>query len=85
MDTRKDDPTDRKEAAHRDGNEGEGNRTADRRYRERTEQFVEEHDTQKLGRDAIPHDEREARELKDAERAGKSRAREFDPEAEREG
>jgi hypothetical protein len=60
--------------------QGEGDKESDRKYRERTEQFLKS----KKGRDAIEHagdlSEEEARRLRKAEQKGKSRAKDEDPQ-----
>lgn len=60
-------------------NEGEGNRTAARRYNEAAAK------TAKKGErpDATPHSDDERREMEQAEREGRSRAKEIDPAVER--
>ena len=61
-------------------NQGEGDKESDRKYRERTEQFVQS----KRGKKEIEHagdlSEAEARKLRKAEQAGKSRAKDEDPQ-----
>jgi len=61
---------------------GEGNRSADRRYREATQRYVADgkvaHAADEARRAVDDEDERE--ELEAAERAGRSRAKEHDPE-----
>ncbi len=63
----------------RERNEGEGNKTADRRFRESSRKFVDS----ARGRERIEHagdlTEEEAAGGERAERAGKARAREFGP------
>lgn len=57
-------------------NEGEGNRTADREYRKAATEHAKSHDIQREGRDASKAlDESVAEELREAEREGKSRAK----------
>ena len=58
---------------------GEGDYEATRRYRKRTEEFLESHDVEKAAHDAAPADAEEAEELESAEEAGKSRAKGEDP------
>lgn len=61
-------------------NEGEGNRTADRNYREGVKQHLETHDVEaeaEEARDAVEGEE--GRSLKKAEEAAKRRAKEFEP------
>ncbi len=55
--------------------QGEGNYTAARRHRESAEAFVESGRVEPAARDAAPHDSAEAREMQDAEAAGRSHAR----------
>ena len=61
-------------------NEGEGNKTADRNYREATQEFVES----ERGREEIEKvgavDEREQRDIERAEQEAKRHAKEHDPE-----
>jgi len=57
------------------GQYGEGNYEATRRYNEGLKEHVQNHDIEKEARDAAPKSDREAKEMEDAERAGKSRAR----------
>lgn len=57
-------------------NQGEGNRTADREYRERTKEFIESDkvaDAAQKAKEAIEGDEKEG--LKAAEKTGKKHAR----------
>ena len=61
-------------------NEGEGNKTADRNYREATQKFVES----ERGRDEIERagdvDSDEQRDIERAEQEAKRHAKEHDPE-----
>jgi hypothetical protein len=61
-------------------NEGEGNKSADRNYREATQKFVES----ERGREAIDKagdvDQREQQEIEHAEEQAKRRAKEHDPQ-----
>jgi hypothetical protein len=61
-------------------NEGEGNKTADRNYREATQKFVES----ERGRDEMKKagkvDEREQRDIERAEEEAKRHAKEHDPQ-----
>ena len=61
------------------GNEGEGNKTADRNYREATREFVNSDRGQREIRQAGDVDERKEREIERAESDAKARAREHDP------
>jgi hypothetical protein len=54
---------------------GEGNYAATRQYNEGMKEHVEHHDIEKEARDAAPRSDAEAREMEDAERAGRSRAK----------
>lgn len=60
-------------------NEGEGNRSADRNYREATRNFVES----ERGKDAIEKagevNAQEEKDIRSAEEKAKSRAKEHDP------
>ncbi len=58
-----------------DGLQGEGNYDAARRHRESTEKFVKSGAVEPAARDAAPHSIDEAREMRDAEEAGKSHAK----------
>jgi hypothetical protein len=62
---------------------GEGNYTASRHYNEGAKQFAESGKVEQAARDAAPHNEQEAREMRDAEKAGKARMKEEDPEIDR--
>lgn len=59
--------------------QGEGDYEATRRYRKRTEEFLENNDVEKAAERAAPEDAAEAEELAAAEEAGKSRAKAEDP------
>ena len=61
-------------------NEGEGNRTADRHYRDATTRFVNSERGQREIRSAGDVDDREEGEIERAEAEAKSRAREHDPQ-----
>jgi hypothetical protein len=54
---------------------GEGNYKAARQYNEGLKDHVEHHDIEKEARAAAPKSEAEAKEMEDAERIGRSRAR----------
>ena len=59
--------------------QGEGDYEATRRYRKRTEEFLENNDVEKAAIRAEPETTAEARELEAAEQEGKSRAKGEDP------
>ena len=59
--------------------QGEGDYEATRRYRKRTEEFLENNDVEEAASRAAPEDAEEADELESAEQAGKSRAKGEDP------
>lgn len=59
--------------------QGEGDYEAARNYRRKLEDHVENHDVDKEARDAAPKNADEAAEMKHAEAAGKSQAKELDP------
>lgn len=58
-----------------DGLQGEGNYDAARRHRESAEKFVKSGAVEPAAREAAPHNIDEAREMRDAEQAGKSHAK----------
>ena len=58
-----------------DGLQGEGNYDAARRHRESAEKFVKSGAVEPAAREAAPHTIDEAREMRDAEQAGKSHAK----------
>jgi len=62
-------------------NEGEGNRSATRKYNSRTRKFVESGQVEAASRDAAAalDDPKEANALRQAERAGKARSHGEDP------
>jgi hypothetical protein len=51
-----------------------GDYAADRRYRERTDRLPEREDVEEIARAAVPHSEEEAREMREAEKEGRSHA-----------
>jgi hypothetical protein len=55
--------------------EGEGSYTGTKDYNKRTKKFVDSGKVQDAANDAAPKSEQEARELEDAERAGKKPAK----------
>jgi hypothetical protein len=55
--------------------QGEGDYEATRRYRERTEAFIANHDVGKLARQAAPTSKTEAQALQGAEATGRARAK----------
>ena len=59
--------------------QGEGDYEATRRYRKRTEEFLENNDVEKAAVRAAPETEAEEAELEAAEEAGKKRAKGEDP------
>ena len=59
--------------------QGEGDYEATRRYRKRTDQFLENNDVEKAALRAAPATSREAEDMKAAEAAGKRRAKGEDP------
>lgn len=68
-----------------EGNQGEGNREADRHYREATRDFVESGRVEDAARRAKPESSDEADELRRADEAGRARAKEEDPAVKRGG
>ena len=71
--------SDRKPGETPDKVQGEGNYEAARRYNEAAREHAKSADFEEEARDAQPTDEREERELQDAEDAGRARALEEDP------
>jgi hypothetical protein len=59
--------------------QGEGDYEATRRYRQRTEEFLENHDVEQVAEDAKPATGEEAKELEAAEAEAKRRAKGEDP------
>ena len=57
------------------GQYGEGNYKATRQYNEGLKEHVQNHDIEKEARDAAPKSPAEAKEMEDAERIAKGRAR----------
>lgn len=57
------------------GVQGEGDYRSARRHRRDVEEFVAENDIEELARDAAPRSEAERREMLEAERKGRSRAK----------
>ena len=55
--------------------QGEGDYRSARRYRRDVEEFVAQNDIEELARDAAPASEAEHREMLEAERKGRARAR----------
>lgn len=62
------------------GIQGEGDKESDRKYRERTQQFVESERGKAAIEEAGNLSEEEAQRLREAEEKGKSRAKEEDPQ-----
>jgi hypothetical protein len=61
-------------------NEGEGNKSADRNYREATQKFVESERGREEIKKAGKVDEREQRDIERAEEEAKRHAKEHDPQ-----
>jgi hypothetical protein len=59
--------------------QGEGDYEANRRYRRRTEKFIENNDVEEAAERAAPETSAEARDMEAAEAEGKSRAKDEDP------
>jgi hypothetical protein len=64
----------------RDGNQGEGNREADRQFRESQTKFVQSEQGQKKIAEAGNVSEEEANELREAEQKAKEHAKGEDPQ-----
>jgi len=67
-------------ASHGDKQYGEGNYAASRDYNQRTKDFVESGRVDEAAKKAAPKNEREAKEMSDAEREGRRPMREDDPQ-----
>jgi len=63
------------DTSKQDKEHGEGNYKATRDYNKGLKEHVEHHDIEKDARDAAPKSEQEAREMEEAERAGRSRSK----------
>ena len=63
---------------------GEGDRKSAREANRDKQDFVDSHDTEALARQAEPGSDAEAEKLKKAEQAAQDRAKDFDPQVERE-
>jgi hypothetical protein len=61
-------------------NEGEGNKSADRNYREATQKFVESDRGRRAARDAGNVSPEEEQDIRRAEEIAKDRAKEHDPD-----
>jgi hypothetical protein len=59
--------------------QGEGDYEAARRYRKRTDEFLENNDVEKAALNAAPETGQQADDMKAAEAAGKERAKGEDP------
>lgn len=68
------------QGASGDKQHGEGNYAASRDYNQRTKDFVESGRVDEAARKAAPKNEREAKEMSDAEREGRRPMREEDPQ-----
>ncbi len=61
--------------AGKNGVEGEGSYTGSKNYNDRTKKFVQSGKVDKAARDAEPKNEKEAEELRNAEKIGKKPAK----------
>jgi hypothetical protein len=57
------------------GVQGEGDYISGRRYQKDVAEFARTHDTEKLAREAAPKSDAEKRDMLEAERKGKARAK----------
>lgn len=62
----------------KDKEHGEGNYKASKQYNDATKDFVESGKVEDAARDAEPRNQQEAREMREAEQAGKSHAKDGD-------
>jgi hypothetical protein len=60
-------------------NQGEGDKESARHYNEAQHEFVKSGKVEQAAHAAAPHDDREARQMEQAEQAGKARAKDEDP------
>jgi hypothetical protein len=60
--------------------QGEGDKRSARKFNEKEQEFVREHDTEELGRKAQPADREEQEALERAEEEAAKRAKEHDPD-----
>lgn len=68
-----------RKAKQRSKVQGEGDYEATRRYRKRTQEYLENNDVEKAAVRAAPRSRAEAQELRAAEAAGRKRAKGEDP------
>lgn len=66
-----------------ENNQGEGDREAARHYREKTEAYVKSGQVDQAANNAANMSEQERKQAEAAEKAGTERAKEFDPQTER--
>ena len=59
----------------KDGVEGEGSYSGSKEYNQRTEKFVKSGKVEQAAEDAKPENEQEARDMQEAERIGKQKAK----------
>jgi hypothetical protein len=71
--------TAKENAMNKDKEHGEGNYKASRDYNERTKRFVQSGQVDEAAQQAAPNDAQEAAEMQEAERVGRSHAKEEDP------
>jgi hypothetical protein len=62
----------------KDKEHGEGNYKASKQYNDATKDFVESGKVEDAARDAEPRNQQEAREMREAEKEGKSHAKDGD-------
>jgi hypothetical protein len=68
-------PPDKKKIPDDPGVQGEGDYISGRRYQKDATSFAHKHDTEELAREAAPKSDAEQREMIEAERKGKARAK----------
>ncbi len=76
-------PNEKKNLSTDDELEGEGSRSADEKYRNDVEEFIDTDDVEKRGREAKEAIESDPDGYREAEEAGKKRIAEEDPEVRR--
>ena len=67
----------------KDQEHGEGNYKASKQYNDATKEFVQSGKVEEAARDAEPRNQQEAREMREAEQAGKSHAKDGDKKQQR--
>ncbi|HZP87224.1 MAG TPA: hypothetical protein VFB54_10425 [Burkholderiales bacterium] len=59
--------------------EGEGSYSGTKQYNEATRKFIEQGKVEQAAKDAAPHDQKEAQQMREAEKLGKQHSKGEDP------